>query len=126
MMNLTIEEVSKLTKLSVSTLRVYTSRQKLGKKVGTRKVFSQADVQKLLKSSKKSPSKNKTKAPAKKTSKKTTKAEPVVASNGKAKSISLGTEAPSPKPTKQSFWTRLFGGRKEQQKVRLLDAKTTK
>ena len=125
-MNLTIEQVSKLTKLSISTLRVYTSRQKLGKKVGTRKVFSQADVQKLLKSSRKSPSKNKTKAPAKKPSKKVIKAKPVVAPNDKAKPMSLGTEAPASKPTKQSFWTRLFGGRKERQKVRLLDARTTK
>jgi DNA-binding transcriptional MerR regulator len=124
MMNLTIEQVSKITKLSISTLRVYTSRQKLGKKVGNRKVFSQADVQKLLKSSKKSPSKSKSKAPAKKTSKKAIKAEPVAASNGKVKPISA--KAPVSEPTTQSFWTRLFGDRKEKQKVRLLDAKTTK
>ena len=50
-MKLSIEQVSKLTKLSVATLRVYVSRKKLGTKVGNKRVFSQLDVQKLLKSS---------------------------------------------------------------------------
>ena len=111
-MNLTIQQVAKLTKLSVPTLYTYASRQKLGKKVGNKRVFSQADVQKLLKGSKKSPPKKKAKPPAKKRSKRairTTVATPTAASSN-ASSIDVGS-------TKPSFWTRLFGGRKEMEKV---------
>ena len=50
-MKLTIEELSKRTKLSIPTLRVYVSRQKLGTKVGNNRYFSQADVDKLTKGS---------------------------------------------------------------------------
>ena len=67
-MNLSIEQVSKLTKLSIPTLRVYVSRQKLGTKVGTKRLFSQSDVQKLLKAAKKSPTAKKTKSPSRKAS----------------------------------------------------------
>jgi hypothetical protein len=131
MMNLTIDQVSKLTKLSVPTLYVYASRQKLGKKVGTRKVFSQADVQKLLKGAKKTSPKKTTKAPSKKTSKKAIRTESVRASKPKAaagKTIRVDTK-PTPvstKPVKASFWSRLFGSGKKQTKVGLMDAKVTK
>jgi hypothetical protein len=123
-MNLTIEQVSKLTKLSVPTLYVYASRQKLGKKVGNRKVFSQADVQKLLKGSKKSPPKNKLKAPAKKTGRRAIKTEPLKAT--KSKAINNAASPLAAKPKGASFWGRLFGGRKPQQKVSLMNAKATK
>ena len=113
-MNLTIEQLSKITKLSVPTLYTYASRQKLGKKVGNKRVFSQADVQKLLKGSKKPPQKNKAKPPAKKRGKraiKTTVATPMAASSN--------TSSIAVRSTKPSFWTRLFGGRKEMEKVTL-------
>ena len=51
-MNLTIEQLSKVTNLSVSTVRVYASQRNLGKKVGNKKIFSQAEVRILLKGSK--------------------------------------------------------------------------
>jgi hypothetical protein len=113
-MNLTIEQLSKITKLSVPTLYTYASRQKLGKKVGNKRVFSQADVQKLLKRSKKPPQEKKAKPPAKKRGKraiKTTVATPKAASSN-ASSIAV-------RSTNPSFWTRLFGGRKEMEKVTL-------
>jgi DNA-binding transcriptional MerR regulator len=107
--NLTIEQVSKLTKLSIPTLYTYASRQKIGKKVGNRKVFSQSDVQKILKSSKKSPKRKKVKSAARKTSRKKNKTQPILISKTKPRSASVSS--PSPKPTKRSFWTRLFGSR---------------
>ena len=123
-MNLTIEQVSKLTKLSIPTLHVYTSRQRLGTKVGNKRVFSQTDVQKILKGSTKAPAKKKAKLPTKKRSRRTIKAEPIVASNSKPKAVSAST--PTSKPTKQSLWTRLFRGRNKVQKVSLLEAGKTK
>lgn len=137
-MNLTIEQVSKLTKLSVPTLYVYSSRLKLGKKVGNKKVFSQADVQKLLKSSRKSPPAKKatsgkkspakkrptSKAPARKRSRGTIKARPISTSDAKARPVPAVASAPVSTPTKPTFWARLFGGSKPKQKVSLMDAKT--
>jgi hypothetical protein len=127
-MNLTIEQVSKLTKLSVPTLYSYASRQKLGKRVGNKRVYSQADVQKLLKGPKKSPSKKKRKPPARKISagKKPVKTEPISASVAKPMAASPKPNTMAVKSPKPSFWTRLFGGRKQQQKVSLMDAKMTK
>ena len=125
-MNLTIQQVSKLTKLSVPTLYTYASRQKLGRKIGNKRLFSQADVQRILKSSKKSPPKNKPKAPAKKRSNRTKKTEPIMASVAKPIATSPKPNAMVAKSRKPSFWTRLFGSRKRQQKVSLMEAKTTK
>jgi len=127
-MKLTIEQLSKLTKLSIPTLRVYVSRQKLGRKVGDKRVFSQSDVQKLLKSSKRPPAEKKIKPPHKKAeaSKKTIQAVQKGSHVAKPNaSISKAGEL-STKSAKPSFWTRLFGGRKKKQKVNLLDVKTTK
>lgn len=127
-MNLTIEQVSKLTKLSVPTLYAYTSKRKLGKKVGNKKVFTQADVQKLLKGSTKSPSKKKSKPPARKISarRKPAKPEPISASVAKPIATSPKQQTVTFKSPKPSFWTSLFGGRKQKQKVSLMEAKTTK
>jgi hypothetical protein len=118
-MNLTIEQLSKATKLSVSTIRVYASQRNLGKKIGNKRVFTQADVQKLLKGSKKSPPKKKTKAPVKKTSKRAIKPGPIKVT--KPSPISSASPAVA-KPVKSSFWSRLFGGKKDQKKV---EAKAT-
>lgn len=127
-MNLTIEQVSKLTKLSVPNLYSYASRQKLGKKIGKKRLFSQADVQKLLKGSKKSPSKTKPKPPTRKISarKKPVKTEPISASVAKPMAVSPKSNAAAIKSPKSSFWTRLFGVRKQQKKVSLMEAKTTR
>jgi len=127
-MNLTIEQVSKLTKLSVPTLYTYASRQKLGRKIGNKRLFSQADVQKILKSSKKSPTKKKPKPAARKAiaRRKLGKLEPVSASAVKLVAASPKPSTAAVKSPKRSFWTRLFGSRKRQQKVSLMEAKTTK
>lgn len=125
-MKLTIEQASKLTKLSIPTLRVYASRQKLGKKVGNKRVFSQADVQKVLKGSKKSLAKKKAKSPLKKRSRRTVKTEPIVASVSKPTAAKPKPNMMATRSPKPSLWTRLFGNRKQQQKVSLMDARTTK
>jgi hypothetical protein len=142
-MKLTIEQVSKLTKLSIPTLRVYVSRQKLGTKVGNNRFFSQADVQKLLKGSKKTSgsagAKAATKAPARKA--KTVKApkasprsNPVVVKPAAQKAAPKPAPKPEKsekpvlktKPVRPSFWSRLFGGRGPKQKINVLEAKSTK
>lgn len=144
-MKLTIEQVAKLTKLSVPTLRVYASRQKLGTKVGNRRVFSQAEVQELLKSSKKSGAKSKGAAhsPARPAKKKTqarvskrprAAAKPATAKSPPARTSTAQSAAAKPstakpmmpmaKPEKRSFWQSIFGARKPKEKVKLLEAKT--
>jgi hypothetical protein len=138
-MKLTIEQVSKLTKLSIPTLRVYVSRQKLGTKVGNNRFFSQADVQKLLKGSRKAGGKAEAKAATKAPSKKakTAKApkaaprpKPVVAKPVPQKAAPKLEKSEKPvlktKPVRPSFWNRLFGGRGPKQKINVLEAKSTK
>ena len=90
-MKLTVEQVAKMTKLSVPTLRVYASRQKLGKKEGNKRYFSQDDVKKLLKGASAAPSK---KAPAKKAA---TKAQKKVAKKPARASRKTVTAAPAAK-----------------------------
>jgi DNA-binding transcriptional MerR regulator len=138
-MKLTVEQVSKLTKLSVPTLRVYASRQKLGKKEGNKRYFSQDDVKKLLKGSsapaaKKAPAKKTkpvaAKKPARKPAQKTVK-KPAKKPAKRTAKVTVKTAQPSPvtsrpepvKPQvqKKSFWS--FLRRKPQQKVTLMDAK---
>ena len=131
-MSLTVEQLAKATKLSVSTVRVYASQRNLGKKVKGKRVFSQADVQTLLKGSEKSSPKKTIKAPARTASKKASKKT----SKKSIKTVEVKAAKPKPvisKPipvvattVKPSFWGRLFGNRKTQKKVGLMDAKTTK
>ncbi len=127
-MDLTIEQLSKLTKLSIPTLRVYVSRQKLGKKVGNKRVYSQSDVQKLLKASKRSPKAKAAKSTTKKSGagRKPVKAGSKRTSAAKPKADSRKPIAPSDKSKGRSFWARIFGGRKPKGKISLLDAKSTK
>ena len=156
-MKLTIEQLSKRTKLSVPTLRVYVSRQKLGTKVGNNRFFSQTDVDKLLKGSKRAVAKagskakpKKAPAPAKSARAKAAKpkaakakvtklrlAKPKAAKTGPApvKTVRKAAVTPRPaapqvekveqktKPVQRSFWSRLFGGRKQPQKISLMQAK---
>jgi predicted DNA-binding transcriptional regulator AlpA len=110
-MNLTIQQVAKLTGLAMPTLYTYSSRQKIGKKVGNQKVFSQADVQKLLKSSKKFTVKKTSKPPGKKTKKRATKTEPIRLSVARPKAIKSKPGPVAAKSTKLSFWRRFFGSR---------------
>jgi hypothetical protein len=115
-MSLTIEQLSKKTNLSVSTIRVYTSQRNLGKKVGNKRIFSEADVAKLLKGSKK--------APSKKTTKKIVNTKGIVQTTKRKADVSTPSAA-SVKSRKPSFWARLFSG-KQTVKVNLIDAKMTK
>ena len=122
-MNLTIEQLSKLTKLSVPTLRVYVTRRKLGRKVGKRRVF-QVDVQKLLKTSKGSNGNMKAKA---KTSRvKPSKDTLVSKQDKKLKVVQPKIESPKLEPKRKGFWSSIFGARKPKEKVNLLEAKTRK
>ncbi len=123
-MNLTIEQLAKATKLSVSTLRVYASQRDLGKKVGNRRVFTQADVQTLLKGSRKPPRKNGTKAPVKKANRKAAKPEFDAAT--KPKPVDVVSKPVVAKPLKPSFWNRVFGGTRSQKKISLMDVRTNK
>jgi hypothetical protein len=113
-MKLMIEKLSRLTKLSIPTLRVYASRQNLGKKVGNKRVFSQADVKKLLEGSRKTQARRRATTETKKqgATKKPIKAEPIRASVGQPKVTDSTRGTPSFKSRKPSFWTRLFGGRR--------------
>ena len=114
-MNLTIDQVSKLTKLSVPTLRVYTTRMSLGKKVGNKRVLTQADVQKLLKAPKRSSAKRNAKSPTKKavSRKRPVKSEPTEASVALHKKTATKSTQVSTKPAKPAFWSRLFRGNKQ-------------
>jgi hypothetical protein len=136
-LKLTIEQVSKLTKLSIPTLRVYVSRQKLGTKVGNNRFFSQADVQKLLKGSRRPAGKPEAKTAAKAPSKKAkvAKAKKAAPRPKPAAAKPPAQKAPAPKvekpevktkPVRPSFWSRLFGGRAPKQKINVLEAKSTK
>jgi hypothetical protein len=119
MMNLTIEQLSKATKLSVSTIRVYASQKNLGKKVGGKRVFSQTDVKVLSQGSKK-PS---TKRPSsKKPVPKTSKASTIRVEKTKA-AISKPV---ANEPAKPSFWNRLFRSGSNQKKIGLMEAKLTR
>lgn len=108
-MNLTVAQLAKATELSESTIRVYASKKNLGKKVGNKRVFTQADVQKLLKGSKKSLPKKTPKAPVKKTSKRAIK-------KGLPKVAKTVVESPTSKEVtpatgKPSVWARIFAKR---------------
>jgi DNA-binding transcriptional MerR regulator len=135
-MKLTIEQVSELTKLSVPTLRVYASRQNLGTKVGKSRVFSQADVQKLLKNTKpssgaakakqKAKPKGKAKAATVRTARKPRKVAAAKKVAVKKQVATAKVELPIAKTATGSLWNRLFGNRRTTQKVSLLSVKTTK
>jgi len=125
-MKLTIEQLSKRTKLSVPTLRVYVSRQKLGTKVGNRRFFSLPDVQKLLKNSKGSKVKGKQREKTVKAAKKPTHTRASKQSTFKPKAPLATVREPIAKTEKRSFWSFLLGTRTPKQKVNLLQAKTTK
>ena len=134
-MKLTIEQVSELTKLSVPTLRVYASRQNLGTKVGKSRVFSQADVQKLLKNKKPSIGATKTKQKAKPNGKAKAAAVRTARKPRKvaAKKVAIEKQLtaakvglPATKTATGSIWNRLFGNRRAKQRVSLLSVKTTK
>ena len=122
---MTIEQLSKKTKLSVSTIRVYTPKMKLGKKVGNRRVYSEADIAKLTKGSKKPDSKKTSKPTAKKATKKvaTKRATKKTAMH---RAVVTTKEVPAPTAPKSSFWNRVFGGNKKEKKISLVDAKLKK
>jgi hypothetical protein len=132
-MKLTIEELSKRTKLSIPTLRVYVSRQKLGTKVGNNRYFSQADVDKLMKGSKRGGGRKTAKAAkAAKSSRPARTARKKTAVTRARKPVVAAKPAPAPqvqkpelkaRPARRSFWSRLFGGPKKPQKISLMDAK---
>jgi Helix-turn-helix domain len=123
-MKLTIEQVAKLTKLSVPTLRVYASRQKLGKKEGNKRYFTQDDVKKLLKGSPAPASKKKASKKAKPAAAKKATRTPAKAARktiAAAPAAKRTEPASQPVAAKKSFWSFLRRDRK--QKVTLMEAK---
>jgi DNA-binding transcriptional MerR regulator len=126
-MSISIEQVAKLTKLSVATIRVYTSKQHLGTKVGNKRVYSQSDVQKLLKAT----GKNKVKAKQTVAPKKVKRTDSTVKGTRKRTSIMKEKSQPEEpavdaKPQKRSFWSFLFPRAKQNKKVSLLEVKRQK
>jgi hypothetical protein len=88
----------------------------LGKKVGNKRVFTQADVQKLLKAPQRSTAKKNAKSPAKKAvaRKRPVKSESTKASVTIPKKTATKSSQVSTKPAKPSFWSRrLFQGKKQ-------------
>lgn len=68
-MKLTVEDVAKMTGLSISTVRQYSWRMKLGTKEGTRKMFSREEAKKLSSGSVPAVKSTAKKAPARKPAK---------------------------------------------------------
>jgi len=124
-MILTIEQLSKKTKLSVSTIRVYTPKLKLGKQVGNKRVYSEADVKKLMKESSKPSTKKSSKPSAKQAAKKAS-TKRATRKAVKPRPVAKEEDAPTSASRKSSFWDRIFGGNKKEKRVSLIDAKLTK
>lgn len=106
-MKLTAEQVAEMTKLSVGTVRVYASRQKLGTREGNKRFFSKDDVKKLTKGSaspahKQVATKKKKTAAAKVTRKGSSKA-PVLSQKASPDLKRIIT--PEPEAKKRSFWS---------------------
>jgi DNA-binding transcriptional MerR regulator len=127
-MKLTIDQVAKLTGLSVSTVRAQTSKQHLGTKVGNKRSYTQGDVQKLIKSSGKRKTSRKPKDAKKqasrnlKTSKSAGKQTPIknVSKSQPTESVSAVTLQ------KKSFWAFIFPRARQKAKVSLLEVKHPK
>jgi hypothetical protein len=109
---LTIDEVAKITGLTRNTIQVYSSRKKLGTKVGAQRMFSQDDVKKLVGSAsgkgKKKPAKTPVAAAAvkpKKTSAKKAQNAPAPARAARAKKAAA-TPAAAPRKTEAQHATQ--------------------
>jgi len=107
-MNLTVQQVAKTTGLALQTVYAYSSRLKLGKTVGGKKVYSKADVQKILTKARKSPPRKRTKPSVKKVVKKAVRRAVAYVS----KPIEVTPTAKASTPTVKPFrWTRFLFGR---------------
>ena len=136
-MKLTVEEVAKLTKLSVATIRLHAAKKKLGTKEGNRRYFTRKDVDEIKGSSSSGSS---TKKPAR--SRKPTGQKPAAGKPAGKKPLGRPPAArkvsappvvevkarqvakPEPRPEKRSFWS-IFSAR-PRQKISLLEAKIKK
>jgi len=136
-MKLTVEEVAKLTKLSVATIRLHAAKKKLGTKEGNRRYFSRKDVEEITGSSS---SGSATKKPVK--SRKPAGKKPAAGKPAGKKPLGRPQAArkisappvveaktrqvakPEPRPEKRSFWS-IFSPR-PRQKISLLEAKIKK
>jgi excisionase family DNA binding protein len=127
---LTIDEVAKITGLTRNTIQVYSSRKKLGTKVGAQRLFTQADVKQLVGSAsekgRKKPAKTaKTAAkPKKKAAKKgaTPRTAPARKSAARPAAAPRKAEpqAAAPAP-KRSFFSFLGFGKKPAKAVKISD-----
>jgi hypothetical protein len=145
-MKLTVEEVAKLTKLSVATIRLHAAKKKLGTREGNRRYFSREDVDVIKGSSPSAGAKRaapgrkpagrkpaatksaakkpapKSAVPAKRRGRPPAKKPAAPAPQLKAKPAAA--PAPVQKPAKRSFWS-LFRPQPKQ-KISLLDAQVRK
>ena len=135
-MKLTVEEVAKLTKLSVATIRLHAAKKKLGTKEGNRRYFTRKDVDEIKGSSSSGSSTKKPagkrpagKKPAdRKPAGKKTLGRPPAARKVSAPPVvevkARQVAKPEPRPEKRSFWS-IFSPR-PRQKISLLEAKIKK
>lgn len=138
-MKLTVEEVAKLTKLSVATIRLHAAKKKLGTKEGNRRYFSRKDVDEIKGSSsggnaKKKPAgagKKPGRKPAAKAAGKAAAAKPAARRQARRPSAPPVTEPkarqaaqPEPRHEKRSFWS--FLRPRPKSKISLLEAKIKK
>jgi hypothetical protein len=133
-MKLTVEEVAKLTKLSVATVRLHAANKKLGIREGNRRYFSRQDVETIKGSSRsaggKQPASGRKPAGRKPAAKKNAARKAAVKKNAapapvqQPKTRQAASAAPAQKPAKRSFWS-LFRPQPKQ-KISLLDAQVRK
>jgi len=152
-MKLTVEEVAKLTKLSVATIRLHAAKKKLGTREGNRRYFSREDVDTIKGSSRSAGGKQaaagrkpagrkpaakkpatrkaavkkaapKNAAPARRRGRPPAKKPAAPALVQQPKARQAASPAPVQKPAKRSFWS-LFRPQPKQ-KVSLMDAQVRK
>jgi hypothetical protein len=134
-MKLTVEQVAKMTNLSMATVRLYASRKKLGTKEGNRRYFSKKDVEELSgatsSASKKSKAASKAAQKGKPAGKKAVGKKATRKRLPKAASASVTSESksklaakPEPRVEKRSFWS--FFRKLPKPKISLLEAKVQK
>jgi DNA-binding transcriptional MerR regulator len=126
-MKLTIEQVAKQTKLKVATIRVYSSRMNLGTKEGNRRLFSPADVKKLLKdTAKKTTAKRKVKKAVARRGASKVRVQEAQKQTVTNRPKEAKVESQPLKVEKRSFWSRLFGRPPQKKTVSLLSVRPMK
>jgi hypothetical protein len=118
-MKITVEAAAKMTKLPVSSVRQISTKLKLGRKEGGKKVFTMAEVKKIG-GVKDGP--RKTKKTGRPAARKRVSASPASATAPAAKkNQQVRTAARVPVVEKRPFWSFLGIGKKPKAKVSLME-----